>query len=104
MVIPIDRALWFVDQVQRLPAYQCGVPVDAKGEGPNGGNILCPSTVGKGSPTDQLNSLFSFSAIFSLEPMKVIHKNEEKSRTKTITNANIFSNLHLIFLFWDVSI
>jgi hypothetical protein len=99
VVIPIDRAAWFEDQVHTLPAYQCGASAEAKAEGPNGGNILCPSTMGKGSPTDQLNSLFLLSAIFSLELMKAKVKNEDRSRTKTITKANNFINLRLIFLF-----
>jgi hypothetical protein len=98
MVMPIDRAFWFEDQVHTLPAYQCGASADAEGEGPTGGNILCPSTVGKVWPTDQSYSLFSLSAIFSLELMKVTHKNKERIRTKTKTKPNNFSNLHLIFL------
>jgi hypothetical protein len=102
--MPIDRAMWFVDQVHTLPAYQCGASEDAKGEGPNGGNISCPSTVGKGSPTDQSNPLFSFFAIFLIELIEVTIKNEDRSRTKTMTKANNFSNLHLSFFFRDVTI
>ena len=47
MVMPIDRAELLEGQVHTLPAYQCGASVDAEGEGPTGGNILCPSTWGK---------------------------------------------------------
>jgi hypothetical protein len=90
MVIPIDRALWFEDQVHKLPAYQCGVSVEAKEESPNGGNILCPSTVGKGSFTDQLNSFFLLSAKFLLELIEATIKKEDNSRIKTITKADNF--------------
>jgi hypothetical protein len=103
MVMPIDRALWFEDQVHTLPAYQCAC-VEAKGEDPNGGNILFPSAVGKGSPTDQLYSLFSLSAIFSLKLIKAKFKNKDRIRKITITKANNLSNPHPICLLWDVSI
>jgi len=96
--MPIDRAEWFVDQVHTLPAYQCGASADAKGEDPEGGNTLCPSTVGKGEPTDQLYWLFLLSAAFSLELMKATLKNKDRSRMKTEIRANNFNNPHRIFL------
>lgn len=53
MVIPIVRAEWFEAQVHTLPAYQGDASEDTERKGPKGGNILCPSTIGKVSPTDQ---------------------------------------------------
>jgi hypothetical protein len=85
--------------VHKLPAYQCGVSVETKFESPNGGKILCPSTVGKGSSTDQFNSFFLFSAMFLLELIEAIIKKEDSSRMKTISKANDFALPRLIFFF-----
>jgi len=85
--------------VHILPAYQSGSLEEAEREGIKGGKILCPSAIGKASPTNQQYSPF-LSAIDSLELIEVMFKNEDNSKRNTRIKANNFRNPHLIFLLW----